>query len=125
MSARKATRTKLPTAQETARATNVLLESLERQMKAVLEAVNTNGSTLRTEIRELEARLSARITVLEEVVREHSRSLREQSEEIRALRRDLNAFRHDFDHREEVPRLKALEARVAIVEQRLGVVPRR
>ena len=39
----------------------------------------------------------------------------------RSLRAELTAFRHDFDHREDLGRLRALETRVTAIESKLGL----
>jgi hypothetical protein len=124
MAARKAT----GSVAESIRAFGVVLERVESQMSAVLEAVATTRHELQTQINASEARLSERISVLEQVVRQNSEDIRKNSEDIVALRgevSDLRAevarLRHDFDHREERGRMDALEARVAALETRLGV----
>jgi hypothetical protein len=116
-------------------AIGVMFEQLQSQMAVVLEAVTSTGQSLRAEMAACEARLSARIAVLEQVVRQSSEDIRRNSEEIRknsediralrdevaSLRAELTQLRHDFDHREERGRIDALERRVAALETRLGV----
>jgi predicted RNase H-like nuclease (RuvC/YqgF family) len=98
-----------------------VLERLESQMGAVLEAVTTSSQRLDAKIDALGAHLSERISVLEQVVRQNSDDIRKNSEDILALRNEVARLRHDFDHREERGRVDALEARVAALETRLGV----
>ncbi len=138
MAARKAT----DSTAESIRAFGVVLERVESQMSAVLEAVATTRHELNAKLDASEARLSERISVLEQVVRQNSVDIRKNSEDILVLRgevsdlrgevsdlrgevSDLRAevarLRHDFDHREERGRMDALEARVAALETRLGV----
>jgi hypothetical protein len=120
----------------------VVLERIESQMAAVLEAVTSSSDRLDARIDLLEARLSERISALEDVVRQHSERLsaleqvvREHSErlssvenevaglknEVAGLTIEVARLRHDFDHREERGRMEALEVRVAALETRLGL----
>jgi predicted RNase H-like nuclease (RuvC/YqgF family) len=91
-----------------------VLERIESQMQAVLEAVTCSSEWLDAKIDAVEERLSRRISTLEQVVRQSSR-------EVRDLRDEVARLRHDFDHCEERGRMDALEARVAALESRLGV----
>jgi hypothetical protein len=113
----------------------VVLERIESQMAAVLEAVTSSSDRLDTRIDTLEARLSRRISALEDVVRQHSERVsaleqvvREHSKrigglenEVVSLKNEVARLRHDFDHREERGRMEALEVRVAALEARLGL----
>ena len=124
-----------PSGAESARAFGVVLERIESQMTAVVEAVTSATQRLDAKIDALGAHLSERISVLEQVVRQNSLDIRQNSEDIRknsedigqnsedilALRNEVALLRHDFDHREERGRVDALEARVAALETRLGV----
>ncbi len=123
--------TKPPSRADTARAHGVLLEHLGSQMNMVLEAVTGFERRLDAKIDATEARLSDRISVLEEVVRQNSRDILKNSEElrkhsadIRALRDEVAGLRHDFDHRQELGRVGALEARVSAIESRLALPSR-
>jgi uncharacterized coiled-coil protein SlyX len=98
---------------ETTRAVGVVLERIESQMGAVLEAVTSSSQRLDARIDALETRLSERISVLEQVVRQLSGHMSALGHEVARLRRD-------FDNREERGRMEALEARVAALETRLG-----
>jgi hypothetical protein len=101
------------------RGRDVVLERIESQMQFVVEAV----TGLREELvrGNAEARLSSRISVLEEVVREDSLHIKKNSEDIRVLREEVAQLRRDFEHRAELARMSALEERVARVEQKLGI----
>ena len=110
------------------RAQNVLLEDLRSQMQFVLETVTGHYEELTRTISNVEINLSARIAQLEQVVRKNSEDIRKNSEDIRknsediaALREEVFKLRHDFDHREDVKRTEALEARVRRVEEKLGL----
>lgn len=116
--------TKPPSRADTARAHGVLLEQLGTQMNMVLEAVNGSAQQLHAKIDSAVAQLSDRISVLEEVVRQNSRDILKNSADIRTLRDEVAALRHDFDHRQELGRVVALEARVSAIESRLALPSR-
>lgn len=105
---------KAPSTGEALRAQGVLLEQLGSQMSLVLEAVTSSKAELEASMRALEDRLSQRITMLEEAVRQ-------LAAEQRALREEVARLRRDFDQREERGRVSALEVRVAALEARLGI----
>lgn len=117
MAGRKATS---PAAASDVRAFHVLLEQVHSQMNVVLEAVTLTRTSLETQIKESEARLEARINILEQVVRQNSEDIRKNSEDIRELREEVRRLRHDFEHRAELTRIADLEGRVAALERRLG-----
>ena len=114
------TRTKEDRGSPSARAQHVLLEQIHSQMNVVVEAVTGLRDEFKSELAATEARLSERISVLEQVVRQNSEDIRKNSEDIRDLREELARLRHDFDHRSELDRLESLEDRVAALEARLG-----
>ena len=137
--------TKPPSRTETARAHGVLLEQLGSQMNMVLEAVTGFERRLDAKIDATEARLSERISILEQVVRQNSRDIQKNSADIqknsadiqknsadiqknsadiRALRDEVAGLRHDFDHRQELGRIDLLESRVTAIESRLAVPSR-
>src|ERR1700722_16766318 len=130
--------TKPPSRAETSRAHGVLLEQLGSRMNMVLEAVTGFERRLDAKIDATEARLSERISVLEEVVRQNSRDIlknsedirknsddiRKNSADIRALRDEVAGLRHDFDHRQELGRIDVLESRVSAIESRLAIPSR-
>jgi hypothetical protein len=127
--------TKPPSRADTARAHGVLLEQLGSQMNMVLEAVSGAEQRLDAKIDSAVAQLSDRISVLEEVVRKHSGDIRALGDEVAGLRNEVaglrdevaglrgevTGLRHDFDHRQELGRVGALEARVSAIESRLAV----
>jgi hypothetical protein len=65
-------------------------------------------------------RLSQRIRVLEEVVRQNSADIRMNSVDIRDLRDEVARLRYDFDHRPELGKVAVLEGRVTALEQRVS-----
>ncbi len=86
-------------------------------MQFVIEAVTGMREDFDTKLTALEARLSDRIRILEDVVRKNS-------EDIRQLRLEVAGLRRDFERREEPEQLQALEERVYQVEQKVGIVRR-
>ncbi len=103
------------------RGRDVVLERIESQMQVVLEAVTGLGGRLEAGLAGLEARLSERIVVLEQVVRQNSADIQRNSADIRSLREEVAQLRRDFDRRAELARVSALEERVARVEAKLGI----
>jgi chromosome segregation ATPase len=115
------------------RAIGVVVERIESKLGALTEGLGVLRDELKTDIASLEQRLSARIAVLEEVVRknsedirknseairQNSEDIRKNSEDIRLLRVEVAELRLRFDQRES--RLDELERRISIVEQRLGI----
>jgi hypothetical protein len=89
-------------------------DSVDARLTGLSDRIDSLDARLSGRIDSLEARLSGRIESLEAAVIHHSA-------EIRSLRADLTAFRHDFDHREELGRLGALETRVTAIESKLGL----
>jgi hypothetical protein len=102
------------------RAHGVVLEDIRSRMEMVVEAVTVTRTELKADLHALDSRLSERISILEDAVRENSRDIRKNSEDICTLREQVAGLRHDFDHREEIGRLTGLEARVAAIETRLA-----
>jgi hypothetical protein len=114
MAARKTSnRETVPSGVATARAFGVVLERIESQMAVVLEAVTSSSQRLDAKLDAVEARLSERISWLENVVRR-------SSADTNAVREEVARLRQDFDLREGRARIDALEARVAVLEGRLG-----
>jgi hypothetical protein len=126
---KKATTAKrLDAVEETLHVHGVMLQQIQSQLQFVAEAVTGLSQKLDTKIDELEARLTARITLLEEVVRQNSRDIRKNSEDIRknsedirVAREEIAQLRRDFERRSELARVEALEQRLARVEAKLGL----
>jgi hypothetical protein len=117
------------------RAHDVVLQRIESQMQVVVEAVVGMQQQLDTRLTALESRLSDRISILEQVVRQNSEDIRKNSDEIRKnsddirknsedireLREEVALVRRDFERREELARVRTLEERVARMEAKLGI----
>src|SRR5690242_18406476 len=78
------------------RAQSVLVEDLQSKIELVLEAVTGSRESLERSMHELEARLSARIDVLERVVRQNSEDIRKNSEDIRKNSADIQKNSEDI-----------------------------
>jgi len=100
------------------RALGVRFERLESYMRGVAEALTMTREQLERKMDEMEARLTVRISVLEEVVQQNSIDIRKNSEDIRKLQLEVAAMRSDLARREK---LQELEVRVTSVEERLGI----
>jgi predicted nucleic acid-binding Zn-ribbon protein len=92
----------------------ILLEDIEGKVQATIEAVTGLRTSLESKIEALRVDLTRRIENLEFAVRQNSDDIREMKEEIRRMREVLE---RKADHEA----LVKLEARVRIVEQRLGI----
>ncbi len=108
------------------RAQGILFERLESKMDAMLEGLSSFREQTSREIQELEKRLTARIEVLEQVVRKNSEDIRKNSEDIRknsdAIHRievQLAEIRGRLDRKEEA--LTSIERRVEALERHMGV----
>lgn len=91
--------------------TNILLEEIKAQNRATYEAVMNVKEELERKFDARFDRIEARLDVLESAVKA-------LFAEVAALRAEVNQLRHDFDHREELGRLEALERRVEALEKR-------
>lgn len=96
---------------EDLRAMGVMLERLDGTVRLLAEGLVATREQLERRIDEQGERLSARITLLEEAVREHGRAMHRYGEDVAKLR-------HDFVHR---TRLESLEYRLAVLEERAGL----
>lgn len=65
------------------RAHGVVLEDIRSRMEMVVEAVTVTRTELKADLHALDSRLSERISILEDAVRENSRDIRKNSEDIR------------------------------------------
>jgi len=100
---------------ERMRGMGVVLERIDSKVGFLAEALTSKSEELKVEIRAVEVRLSQRISVLEEVVRQNST-------DIGLLRSEVAELRARFEQRDV--RHDELEKRVSEVEKRLGVLKR-
>jgi len=114
-------RRRAPATKEDVRAIGVMVERLESSVRGLAEGMTSLRSELKSDIVELERHLSERISVLEEVVRKNSEDIRKNSEDIRLLRIEVGELRLRFDAHDG--RVRDLERRVEILEQRLLATP--
>ncbi len=103
------------------RATSVLLERMEEQNRATIEAVVGLGRRMNEKFEALEARLTARIEALEFAVRKNSEDIRRNSADIESLKERVEALAKQLDGVPTKADWRELEARVARLEQRLGL----
>ena len=120
----------------------ILLEDIEGKVQATMEAVSGFRTEFRSEIGALRVDLSRRIEVLELAVRQNSADIRQNSADIRQnsedirqnsedirqntsdIRRnteEIHGLRELLERKADREALMKLEARVQIVEQRLGI----
>jgi chromosome segregation ATPase len=71
------------------RAHGVVLEDIRSRMEMVVEAVTLTRTELKADLRGLDERLSARISTLEEAVRENSRDILKNTDDIRQNSADI------------------------------------
>jgi methyl-accepting chemotaxis protein len=67
----------------------ILLEQIQEQNRATIEAVQSQGTSIRREMGELERRLEGRIDALEAAVRQNSADIRQNSADIRQNSADI------------------------------------
>jgi len=117
----------------------ILLEDIQGKVQATMEAVTGFRTEFRGEIEALRTELIHRIELLELAVRQNAADIREMREDIRQMREDIRQMREDIrrnseeirELRELVARksdretLLRLEARVQVLEQRLGIASER
>lgn len=98
------------------RALGVVLERVDSNVRALAEGMVSMHQGLTAHINDVERRLSARIDVLESVVRQNSIDIAKNSADIQDLRTEVRQLRHDFDHRAEKREIELLDARVTALE---------
>src|SRR5712692_1630389 len=99
----------------------ILLEDIEGKVQATMEAVSGFRTEFRSEIGALRVDLSRRIEVLELAVRQNSADIRQNSEDIRQNSEEIHGLRELLERKADREALMKREARVQIVEQRLGI----
>src|ERR1700687_3241901 len=125
---RKKKRSQRPPGSTPASRMAILLEDIEGKFQATMEAVTGFRAEFRSEIGTLRVELSRRIDILELAVRQNSADIRKSSEEIRQNSGDIrknseeiHSLRELLERKADHESLMKLEARVQIVEQRLGI----
>ena len=110
----------------------ILLEDIQGKVQATMEAVTGFRTEFRGEIEALRTELIHRIELLELAVRQNAADIREMREDIRQMREDIRRNSEEIrELRELVARksdretLLRLEARVQVLEQRLGIASER
>ncbi|MGQ0505098.1 MAG: hypothetical protein ACT4TC_07225 [Myxococcaceae bacterium] len=106
---------------EQLRGTTVLLENMQEQNRATIEAVHALEGRMNTRFDDLERRLTLRIEALEIAVRKNSEDIRKNSEDIQELQMRVDALALELKKKPDADALKALEERVTRLEQRLGI----
>ena len=108
----------------------LLLENIEQQNRAVMDAVHAQGNELRREMREGFEKLAARADVHELSLRQHSADIRGLKTDVQGLKTDVRELKTKvgkleeaverievkLDQKADVSQVKALEARVAVLE---------
>jgi hypothetical protein len=87
----------------------IMVEGVQDQVKLLAEGQTALRAELKEDLRQMEARLVARIEVLEMIVREHSAILKEHTAELRAIRMEMALLATKMQ-------VDALERRVAALE---------
>ena len=99
------------------RAEGVRRERTDSKLDAVIEVLGTVAS--KTDLKELDERLSERVSRLESVVSDNSRAISRNGEDVRLLRNEIAQLRLQLDRRDL--RGDELERRIAEIEKRLGI----
>jgi chromosome segregation ATPase len=120
MATRKRTTQKPPSGTASGRVA-ILLEQIQEQNRATIEAVTSLGTSLRREISELRRDLTLRIEALEIAVRKNSEDIRKNSEDIRKLQEQVAELTEVVRGKVDRADLEALALRVARLEARLGI----
>ena len=95
----------------------VLLERLTDNVQLAFEGITNTQEQFQRSMLAMEQRLADRITLLEEVVKDHSGHVNGLTTEVAGLRSEVADLRHRFDRRDD---LEAIERRVTKLEDRLG-----
>jgi chromosome segregation ATPase len=108
--------------------TAILLESIQEQNKATIEAVFASEQKLNRKMDELHRGLTLRIEALEAAVRQNSADIKQNSEDIRRNTEELRQHSEEIRKMQETlqrkldrDELKALENRVTALEKRVGI----
>ena len=117
------------------RAVGASVERVESHVRGLAEALTSTREQLERKIDSLDERLSARITALEDVVRQNSRDIQKNSEDIRKNSEDIRKNSEDIqqlqlevaDLRRQLVRrekLEELDQRITTIEKRVGITPK-
>lgn len=116
------------TSDQTSRRVVVLMEQMQEQNRATIEAVRSVEVSLGRKIDDLRRDLTLRIEALEVAVRKNSEDIRRNSEDIRKNSEDIRRLQDQVAEftvavhgRATAEQLHALEKRVAQLEKRLGI----
>jgi hypothetical protein len=115
-----ATKKDLEETNDRVRANGIMLERLDSKVDAVIELLGTLAS--KSDLAELDVKLSERISRLESVVRQNTDDIRANTEDLRLLRNEVAQLRLQFDRRDL--RADELERRIARLEKRAGIARR-
>ncbi len=96
-----------------------LLESMDKKLDILSEGVVSVRQELIRRMDDGFKRVTDRIELLEGVVKQNSADIKQNSADIKELREELARLRHDFDRREDLARIAALETRVTEIERKL------
>ncbi len=99
----------------------VLLENIQEQNRATMEAVLGLRRELHEGLKSLEQRLALRIEALEFAVRKLSEDVKKNSEDIAVLQRRVDELADVLRKKPDEEQLRALEKRVTRLEERLGL----
>ncbi len=120
---------------ESAHYTNVILEEVRSQQKAMFEAITSMREEFTRTLNERFDAVELRLQALESAVRENSADIQKNSADIQKnsedirrlfeitseLRLEIRSLRADFEQREDRARIAALEDRLQKLEQRMGL----
>jgi uncharacterized protein YukE len=134
MATRKKRTEKPPSASAAGRFT-ILLEQIQEQNRATIEAVYALEGKMERRFEEMRSYFEARLSVLEaairlnteairknsEDIRKNSEDIRKNSEDIQAVRRQLEELTGTVGGKVDASAFAQLEARVARLEERLGI----
>src|SRR5215470_4443607 len=106
----------------------VLLEHMDERSRATIDAVFSVRDQLNRRIDDLRTELTARIDVLEIAVRDLSAQVKKNSEDIQkntvaigALEEQVKEIRALLERKADQASMLALEKRVSVLEEKLGV----
>src|SRR5262249_9123256 len=106
----------------------ILLEQIQEQNRATLEAVFSLDQKLTRQREESELKLTRRLDALEAAVRINGEDIRKNSEDIRKNSQDIQRMTQEIrekpvnlERKADQAALTALEQRVSVLEKRIGL----